>query len=794
MNFMPKAKAGTLVTMAAAALLAVIFAWPVRGHALEMPKIEMPKFDYALMYDDVAMTAQFVELRGDRPIKFQEFREVVSGPQAEQEILFAGAKDSAAYGYFEGEHLFRRDQSVLVEWGKAGKYKASFEFNQIPHRFAQRARTIEQDPEKGLYTVDAGTRARLQSTSAANQPNVVKDLLPTFTERDLEIDRDQYKWNASVWLNENVEVALTSQFENRSGLRKKGTGTYIRSGETFEIRGIELPEPVEYQTLDIGASLTYAVPKSVTNLSWDMSYFHNRVDSLTWNNPFRVTDSLATGSGGGNNRGNFIQGRVALYPDNIANTVTLSQAWTLPCKTRFTGSMSYGAYVQNDSFLPYSTNTAISPLAGFDVTNTSTLPQQDLDGLASVFAQNATLTNTAIEKLKAQAVYRLYGYFNSSDSVAFPGYAAYGDSYWLTNITNDPITNHPPSFLELTLGPKLEYELTKQVSLESEYDFKYKNLTARQVPDTTENTFKNGLTIRPCTPIKLEGSYAFGWRDFGGDYFSHREFSQLRMYDQADRDRHQLQTRLEITPNPQVTVGFAGNWRYDDYKLAYGLKHNADASFSFDGQYTPSEKLNLYTYYSKDHGIFDMISLAKTNSYDTANTWYSNTKEDTHTFGLGTRYEVLPEKLVTDLGWSFSFAEQKIINTNAVTPSNPTSALALAWPDTRSFWQEAKIQVRCKVHRNLELKAYYTFEIYDLNDFAWDLLQPYLQGQLIDNATQYLWLDSRYSDYTAHVFGFSIRYLFEPQPVYAVASASEGWSPLKGVGDFLKNVAKDYLL
>jgi hypothetical protein len=65
----------------------------------------------------------------------------------------------------------------------------------------------------------------------------------------------------------------------------------------------------------------------------------------------------------------------------------------------------------------------------------------------------------------------------------------------------------------------------------------------------------------------------------------------------------------------------------------------------------------------------------------------------------------------------------------------------------------------------------YAFEPYRLTDFTWDSVQPYPQGTLQQtqsapddigdmNASRLSWLDSRYSDYTAHVVTLLLRLRF----------------------------------
>lgn len=726
---------------------------------------EKSKRNDSILYDDLSITGQFVELLGDLPVKFQEYREVVSGPQAQNEILMTGSPDSPLYCYLEGFDLFRRDQSVFVEAGEAGKYKVAFKFDQIPHNYSWDARTIEQNISTGNYVVDNGVRTALQGMAAAAQANQIRALEPNFIDRDLDVQRYRYDWSVSARISEALQAELTAGFENREGSRKKGTGTYMRTGDTFEVRGIELPEPVKYQTLDFGARLTYAAPKSVTSLDWALSYFHNEVKALEWDNPFRITDSAATGAAGANNRGNFAQGRAGLYPDNIANTITLSQACTLPYKTNLTGSFSYGIYLQDQNFSPYTSNSAINALAGFIVTNTSNLPRGSLGGIANVISQNLTIINRAIDHLKAKAYMNFYDYIDNTPGITLPGYAAYGDSYWLTSITNDPIARLRASYLDLKTGINLDYELTKNVSLNTGYEYKYRNLKNRQVSDINENTFKNGIEIRPWSPMKIEGSYSYGWRRYEGGYIYHREMPDARMFDVANKNRNQVDARIEVTPSQRLILGASGMWRRDDYKAAYGLKNSENMNLSFDVEYTPTDKLSIYTYYSSDNGTFDIASIAKSgapnSTWPISNTWFSNTTENTNSLGAGMSYSVIPDRASVDLGYSFSMALQKIVNSNLVpNPVSPLVATTYEWPAVRSDLQEVKVQVKYKIHKNLEFRAYYNMELYNMNDFAWDSLQPYLQGQTAENSTQYLWLNSRYSDYAAHVFGVTLKYVF----------------------------------
>jgi hypothetical protein len=81
------------------------------------------------------------------------------------------------------------------------------------------------------------------------------------------------------------------------------------------------------------------------------------------------------------------------------------------------------------------------------------------------------------------------------------------------------------------------------------------------------------------------------------------------------------------------------------------------------------------------------------------------------------------------------------------------SAQAVPFPDTKSELHSIKAVLNYAFNKNISIGTRYTFEQYRLNDFAWDILQPYIFPNTADNAARFLVLDSRYSNYDVHVFG-----------------------------------------
>ena len=66
----------------------------------------------------------------------------------------------------------------------------------------------------------------------------------------------------------------------------------------------------------------------------------------------------------------------------------------------------------------------------------------------------------------------------------------------------------------------------------------------------------------------------------------------------------------------------------------------------------------------------------------------------------------------------------------------------------------AELEVSHRFNPKVALAVRWRYEDFSLEDFQWDGLQPYGANFLtVDDATRYLFLDSRYSDYDANIIG-----------------------------------------
>ena len=107
-----------------------------------------------------------------------------------------------------------------------------------------------------------------------------------------------------------------------------------------------------------------------------------------------------------------------LYPDNQAQTFTVDGGVTLPLNTRVMGSLSYGWWLQNQSFIPYTANSALP---------SQRLPQSSLGGDVQPFFANATIVSNPIEPLELRGTYSYYDYNNENPAITFKNITSLND-------------------------------------------------------------------------------------------------------------------------------------------------------------------------------------------------------------------------------------------------------------------------------------------------------------------------------------------------------------------------------
>jgi len=260
------------------------------------------------------------------------------------------------------------------------------------------------------------------------------------------------------------------------------------------------------------------------------------------------------------------------------------------------------------------------------------------------------------------------------------------------------------------------------------------------------------------------------------------EFNLLRRFDETGRIRHDGSLTLELLKGERTN--FSASYRYlgEEYdKNFYGRLYNhfsfVDAQFTHafeNGSYvyaSYSRELNRYAYRDLAHllpnppappGAIVQGTLAQ---YPIANTWERTSRNSLDSFEFGINaapQEGKLKKWELDLSYALSFARDRIttINPFTVRADSILHAGANPYPDTVVRRQDVNIAISRRISESFEVGVRYWYEPYTQDDFSFNVLQPYVHGNLTSDTPKYLFQDARYGSYHANVATVFVRYSF----------------------------------
>jgi hypothetical protein len=299
-----------------------------------------------------------------------------------------------------------------------GKLKGSFEWNQTPLFYG--ASDILKTPYSSAtisggvatLTLNQATRQAIQSgtvltvdktgyaTGAVQSPSALgmvvsasqiaggtlwRNLAQGF---DVRSRRDDAKVDLTYEASRAVDVKFSLNSYKRNGTQPWGASFAFNDA-------VELPLPIDNRTTDLKAEAEWANQKGMLRFGYDGSYFNNSITALVFSNPVRATDGWNGSSYSNALLGGSAVGRMALAPNNHANTVSATGLYKLPGRSSFNASLAVSSLQQDDALLPFTINSTLQP------------------GTVVTIPGTGTWTMVAPERATAQADVRLtVGTFN----------------------------------------------------------------------------------------------------------------------------------------------------------------------------------------------------------------------------------------------------------------------------------------------------------------------------------------------------------------------------------------------
>lgn len=674
--------------------------------------------------------------------------------------------DGERYLDFDADRMGRDDGRYTFGYGAWGRYGLFVDYNQIVHRFGNDGRLLWTRTADNRFSIPDEVQSTLQSQIIANQSRLNFDFLNGLIQPflagahpvDVGLERDRllarFELGRMARLNWGLEYAR----EERDGTRPFG-GSFGFNNVT------EIPEPIDYTTQDAEISGEWNGQKGGLRFGYRMSTFDNDIDTLFWDNPWRITDGTdgnAYQSPSTSSVNGAATGFADLAPDNEARQLFLSGraragTWF------FNGNATMINMTQDDPLLPYTLNTAIQGInfdgSTFDPTNLANLPVQQVDHESEVLTFNGQAGTDLGERFDLTFRYRYYDYDNQSPRIELPGYVRF-HAVWEAI----PRITVPYAYTKQDANAEFGWDIGTRSRLALSYGLQLWDREFREVESSDEDILRLTFDTRPMDRLTLRARYETGDRSIDGydpeaaeasflDPGGVSNLPELRKYAQAAReyDDYNLQAQWFASDAWNFTVGVTG--RSEDYDESdFGLISDEILQYNGEAAYVPGENLTLYVFgHFADRQVFQRSRQSgSTPSTNPLDDWMIDFDEDNMTLGAGLT-TAFAKRFTLDVSArhadSDGFADFTAFPGGAPLGSSRTAAQDIPnYEDIELTSILAKLDY--KFNDRFSLGFAYLWEDYTIDSFILQDLQNYLPGALIINANN--------GDYNGQVFRFDL--------------------------------------
>lgn len=771
MRARPDSSALLLAAVSAAALLlpAVAAATPAAGTS-----------GFRLWIDPLALGLLETDVDTDSA-KFEEYRDLGSGAHLPLLRIFGASADGERTLAIRARNVGRDDARYGFDYGLAGRYSISLDYNKIPHRFGNAGRLIWNRTGPGRYEIPDAVQGALQGALEeqflANRSGInfafldglVAPVIASADRVDVGLRRDRTL--ARVELGKRGALAWNLEYshENRAGTRPFGA--------SFGFNNVtELPEPIDYDTTGAAVGGEWSTKRGGLTFGYRHSRFENNVSTLVWDNPFRLadsTDSSAYSSPGSGSIGGSSLGRADLAPDNESDSLFAGGRFRLGGAWWAGGSVAYTTMEQDDALLPYTANSAIVGIdfdhSEFDPTDAANLPASSAGAEAKVLSLNGDVGTRFGRDWSLVFRYRYYDYDNESDRLRFPGYVRF-HAVW----EDIPRITVPYEYSREQIGAELGWDLTDATHLGLVVERLSWDRTFREVSETDETLIRLTADSRPTRRLQLRARYEIGDRSVGTYDPEAQEASfldpsgisnhpLLRKYDQAAResDAYDLAADFTVSDDVQLHVQLAG--RDDDYdQSALGLVADETLQYNFEISYAPGEGHSLHLFgHRSDRETFQRARQSgSTPSTNPLDDWSVLFDETTDTWGLGWNRK-LGSRWRLDLTgrWSRSDGGADFTAQPGGAPLAPPASGLPPRQQAQDFdnYEDvellaATLELGYEITGSVGAVFSWLYEDYTIDSFIVQGLRNYLPGAFL--------LAAENGDYTAHAVSIDLRFTF----------------------------------
>lgn len=714
--------------------------------------------------------------------KFSEYRDMRNGLYLRRaDLRFENVLNSKNYASLKSQRTLYRDQSYLATFGRYGKFKLQFRYDEIPHTYSDTTRTLFTQTSPGVWSYPTLIRQSLQApllpgTSLASIINT--QVVPQSNFITPSIIRKA--GTALVSYNLTPAWLLNLSFWRESERGTRPIGLIMNSSPSASATagyGVELPEPINYFNNTVRLGTEYGKHTWGIQAGYIGSFFQNNTGQLVWDNPFRLTNETVT---------NPLSGRMDLYPDNKAQYLSFAGATDVTKYMRFTASITPGWLRQNDSFLPYTTNTAINTCGAgtSSCSSLGVLPALGLNGDKQTLAMNYTLVTTAWKNFEFKTSYRHYDYNNNTAVLNFT--PVEGDAAAPTTASNTPF-----GFNRKNLEVTGNWYFAKKSSLKVGYEGEWMDRSHRDAAHSLENTFLVAGDWVPFKDLLIRLSYRHSDRkpdayqdDTAVDPVSGADVTCAdtttvsftsdqrcsRRFDESARLRNRGDGLVQYSPSDKLTLSAFGGTLQDNFNrlggtnsptplnfltgsaattspyYLYGVIKDISYNYGFDADYALATQVSLFAEYSHERYYKRIISrnrapaaagltILTCNGCDSANNdWESVTREPVNIYSGGVDL-YLGKKAYFTTYYSLSATKGNVDSRFLGDPTILAGAnqftligtnSATNYPETVNRIHEFAVIFKYKLRENLSPRIEYRYQQWDNKDYQTSLMTQYM--------------------------------------------------------------------
>lgn len=728
---------------------------------------------------------------------FREYRDFRNGLNLEGFGLTAEKDAEAKYLRVLGGKVGNDDQSYGLVYGRWNDYRLRLFLDDTPHVFATDARPIWNGLGTGSLMLPTGL------TPAASNPAAIQAAVDAASPATLALKRRKAGVELERRFSDSWSGFARYTLEQREGTRPFGGSFYFPTPSIIGA-SMETVEPIDYLTQDLAAGLRYADAARQFNVMAGLSVFRNRIDTLTWENPFNVTPVLSTP-----NSANIQRGRFDLYPDNEAWQLRADFAQSFPTfhRSRLAASLEATSMRQDDALIAPAVNTGTAgrgpfqfPLANWNTPDA--LSRKSADAGIDTLTASADLSFVPVDNLTLRAKARYEELRNRTSYESLNpltgqyGYAALDGGRGTVAVnengfytpggagSNWHYRSIPFEHRRLDYGLGADYPLARQARLIAEYERQDYDREHRERDRTWEDKVRIALNARFSGSANLRIALEHGNRRGSAyNYDPYREFftaslpgypspsrelphtlADLRKFDLSDRKASSANARLNLQLREDLDGFVSVRLQESDFPAGYGRAgRDSRRSLNAEVNYQPAPPVNAYAFYSyetarsqqagiRDMGIPGSSAQAGGADYPLANAWRMEMRDRNDTAGFGVRCDFAGARL--DVRYTYANARTPIRYEAASAGAStlPLEALTGTFPDLAFRQHLAEANLIFPLGRRLSARVHYRYEDTRMDDWHYAGLGAHLlQGQ-------WLYLDAGPQGYRANVFGVFLQY------------------------------------